>query len=99
MQHVGNIFAVKFIPYHNEAVVSGAADGQVRSTSLQQSTADAPLDVFHCHRGMVHDITVDALNPLVFLTAGSEGCVRQFDLREGHRCGRAACPMRNCCGG
>ena len=98
-QHVGNIFATKFLPYYNDVVASGAADGQVcadgvsararfapaaalaqvRTTSLETG---APLNVFNCHRGMVHDLALDPSAPLVLLSAGSEGCVRQIDLRE-----------------
>ena len=45
-----------------------------------------PLSTFRCHRSRVKKLAMDPLRREVFLSASEDGSVRQFDLRQHHRC-------------
>ncbi|XP_033636090.1 WD and tetratricopeptide repeats protein 1-like [Asterias rubens] len=82
--HHGNIFSLKFLPNANDAtLVTGAADCKVRVHSLaNQETTHA----FSCHAGRVKRLATAPNVPYMFWSAGEDGTVRQFDLREPHTC-------------
>ena len=77
--HTGNIFCGKFVPCaNNSLIVSCALDGCVRLTDVQRH-------VVHCivrYEQRVHKVAFLPQSPNVFLTAGSDGTVRLFDLRR-----------------
>jgi WD and tetratricopeptide repeats protein 1 len=88
--HRGNIFGVQFMPESNCSVLAtGAMDSQVRVHVLDNTSAsNARTTVYTCHSDRVKDLAVERGNASLFWSAGEDGTVRQFDLRESHRCAR-----------
>eukprot|EP01012_Entosiphon_sulcatum_P011329 TRINITY_DN16848_c0_g1_i2.p1 TRINITY_DN16848_c0_g1~~TRINITY_DN16848_c0_g1_i2.p1 ORF type:complete len:470 (+),score=69.40 TRINITY_DN16848_c0_g1_i2:320-1729(+) len=76
--HTGNIFCGIFVPEtQNCNVVSCAMDGAIRLTDVQRGLAHAVAKFDR----RVHKLAFLPYSSTVFLSAGSDGTVRLFDLR------------------
>eukprot|EP00742_Colponemidia_sp_Colp-10_P013510 GILJ01015260.1.p1 GENE.GILJ01015260.1~~GILJ01015260.1.p1 ORF type:complete len:668 (+),score=76.71 GILJ01015260.1:63-2006(+) len=85
--HAANIFGIKFLPESGDSViVSGAWDQQVCLHRLQQGSSEPHISNYHCHAARVKEVAVEAGNPCLFWSAGEDGTVRQFDIRQPHIC-------------
>ncbi|GAU88282.1 hypothetical protein RvY_01014 [Ramazzottius varieornatus] len=87
--HTGNIFGVKFLPGSaDNIVISAAADGTVRVFDVNYQEM---LYCFSCHVNRVKRVAVSPDSPSVFWSAGEDGLVIQYDLREPKRCDANTC--------
>ncbi|XP_075440757.1 WD and tetratricopeptide repeats protein 1-like [Ascaphus truei] len=78
--HTANIFSVKFLPHSNGRIlITGAADAKVH---VHDVTARETLHVFSDHTNRVKRIATAPLWPNTFWSAGEDGLIRQYDLRE-----------------
>lgn len=83
--HHGNIFSVKFIPDSGDRLVSTcAADGQVKviDTIYQRNL----LDCRECHSSRVKRLVTHSAEPHLLWSAGEDGLIMQYDIREKHIC-------------
>ncbi|XP_044738260.1 WD and tetratricopeptide repeats protein 1-like isoform X3 [Chrysoperla carnea] len=90
-RHIGNIFSVKFLPRTNcSQIVTGAGDTFVTVMNVEhgvsKSSKATPLLHCRCHGGRVKRIATAPDLPDIFWSAGEDGLVLQFDLREPHTC-------------
>ncbi|XP_011200013.2 WD and tetratricopeptide repeats protein 1 [Bactrocera dorsalis] len=84
-KHSGNIFSVKFLPRHNDALIATAAADR----SIYVFDVNRPNDAIlscTCHVGRVKRLATAPDSPFVFWSAGEEGSILQLDTREQHRC-------------
>ncbi|KAL1505526.1 hypothetical protein ABEB36_005071 [Hypothenemus hampei] len=81
--HMGNIFSVKFLGTNNSIVATAAGDGRVTAQSIDGTQI---LDCHHCHSNRVKRLANSPLESTVFWSAGEDGRVLQYDLRESHDC-------------
>ncbi|XP_055338801.1 WD and tetratricopeptide repeats protein 1-like [Paramacrobiotus metropolitanus] len=87
--HLGNIFGVKFLPDGSDRMVlSCAADMTVR---VHDMNFEEVLHVFSCHVSRVKRLATSLDSPSVFWSAGEDGLVLQYDLREPRRCDQHSC--------
>ncbi|XP_032828787.1 WD and tetratricopeptide repeats protein 1 isoform X1 [Petromyzon marinus] len=78
--HTANIFSVKFLPHSGDRlVVTGAADFKVH---VHDVVSKETLHIFDKHTNRVKRIATAASTPHMFWSAGEDGTIRQFDLRE-----------------
>lgn len=85
--HIGNIFTVKFLGGNNDPlIVTGAGDCHVVVQSVDQEPGDLPLLNCSCHAGRVKRIATPPDQPQLFWSAGEDGLIMQYDLREPHHC-------------
>ncbi|GLV31906.1 adipose [Carabus blaptoides fortunei] len=85
--HIGNIFSVKFLGGNNDPlIVTGAGDCHVVVQSVIQEPGDLPILNCSCHAGRVKRITTPPDQPQLFWSAGEDGLIMQYDLREPHQC-------------
>ena len=76
-RHQHNIFCVQFARHDNGVVLSGAADGTIRSHRL-----DSPGEqVLLRSDNIVHMFLVDQHNPVVVYSAEESGLISRVDLR------------------
>lgn len=84
--HRGNIFSVKFIPKsNNSTIVTGAADAKLFLFDINRNN-QSPTWSCHCHSFRVKRLATAPENPFLFWSAGEDGYVFQFDLRQPHVC-------------
>ncbi|CAD7011588.1 WD and tetratricopeptide repeats protein 1 [Ceratitis capitata] len=84
-KHCGNIFSVKFLPRHNDALIAtGAADRSIYVFDINRPN-DAILSC-SCHVGRVKRLATAPDSPFVFWSAGEDGSILQLDTRDQHRC-------------
>lgn len=77
--HLNNIFGVRFLPHsNNEWLASGAMDGQVRVTHVNETT----YKDWDCHKAYVKTVEVDHNDRNVVISASEDATVREFDVRE-----------------
>lgn len=82
--HQGNIFSVKFLPGSNSQILAScAADGKVRVHDLTSSEIILSCS---CHDSRVKRLVTAPGLPSMFWSAGEDGKILQFDLREPHHC-------------
>ncbi|KAG9510632.1 WD and tetratricopeptide repeats protein 1 [Fragariocoptes setiger] len=82
--HTGNIFSVKFLPHSNDTIIAtGAGDRLVKV--FDTSVNDTLLDC-SCHAGRVKRIATVAESHFLLWSAGEDGKILQFDLRQPHVC-------------
>jgi len=87
--HQANIFSAMFLPASGDRrVVSCDAEGLVCLVDVENPDASS---TFQCQTHMAHQVLVDEDNPSVFLTAGEDGQVRQYDLRIKTSCECTGC--------
>uniref|UniRef100_A0A8C4QMH6 WD and tetratricopeptide repeats 1 n=1 Tax=Eptatretus burgeri TaxID=7764 RepID=A0A8C4QMH6_EPTBU len=78
--HTANIFSVKFLPHSGDRLlITGAADYKVH---VHDVTVKEILHIFDKHTNRVKRIATATTVPHMFWSAGEDGTVRQFDLRE-----------------
>ncbi|KAG8451258.1 hypothetical protein GDO86_003475 [Hymenochirus boettgeri] len=78
--HTANIFSVKFLPHSGDRIlVTGAADAKIH---VHDITTRETLHVFSEHTNRVKRIATAPLWPNTFWSAGEDGLIRQYDLRE-----------------
>eukprot|EP01006_Ploeotia_vitrea_P042614 TRINITY_DN66639_c3_g9_i3.p1 TRINITY_DN66639_c3_g9~~TRINITY_DN66639_c3_g9_i3.p1 ORF type:complete len:388 (+),score=29.94 TRINITY_DN66639_c3_g9_i3:25-1188(+) len=76
--HTGNIFCGKFVPHHgNRNVVSCAMDGNIRVSDVERGFTSLIANFPR----RVHKLQFLPTASDIFLSAGSDGTVRYFDLR------------------
>lgn len=84
--HKQNIFQTKFIENGTNAngmnIVTTARDGEVRMIRVRPSGGETTSRVLYSHRKPVNKIAMSDMNPSEILTAGEDGSVMRFDLRE-----------------
>ncbi|CAG9768911.1 unnamed protein product [Ceutorhynchus assimilis] len=80
--HFGNIFSVKFLGINNSLIATAAGDCRV----LVQSITDSTILECNCHKHRVKRLATSPLEPVLFWSAGEDGLVMQYDLRESHDC-------------
>lgn len=80
--HIGNIFSVKFLGTNNSIIATAAGDCRV----LVQSIQDALILDCNCHKNRVKRLATSPIEPTLFWSAGEDGLVMQYDLREQHEC-------------
>ncbi|XP_067628800.1 WD and tetratricopeptide repeats protein 1 [Eurosta solidaginis] len=84
-KHSGNIFSVKFLPRHNNALIAtAAADRYIYVFDVNRHN-EAILSC-SCHVARVKRLATAPDSPFVFWSAGEDGGVLQLDTREQHRC-------------
>ncbi|EPX72411.1 WD repeat protein [Schizosaccharomyces octosporus yFS286] len=91
--HLHNIFSVKFLPHSDSRkVMSASGDNLVKlfDVELGNSTEvnkgiETQLRCWNCHSDSVKRI-IPCDDGSTFLTCSEDGTVRQFDIREPHRC-------------
>ncbi|XP_066150426.1 WD and tetratricopeptide repeats protein 1-like [Euwallacea fornicatus] len=81
--HFGNIFSVKFLGTNNSIIATAAGDCKVYVQTIE---GEQLLDC-SCHKNRVKRLASSPLDPTVFWSAGEDGRVMQYDLREPHDCG------------
>ncbi|XP_055378898.1 WD and tetratricopeptide repeats protein 1 [Condylostylus longicornis] len=85
--HKGNIFSVKFLPKtNNNLIVSGAADKSIFVFDLNRRNNEVPIWSCQCHWSRVKRLATAPDIPFNFWSAGEDGNILQFDIREPHRC-------------
>ncbi|XP_018100480.1 WD and tetratricopeptide repeats 1 L homeolog isoform X2 [Xenopus laevis] len=78
--HTANIFSVKFLPHSGDRIlITGAADAKIH---VHDITSRETLHVFSEHTNRVKRIATAPLWPNTFWSAGEDGLIRQYDLRE-----------------
>eukprot|EP00371_Babesia_bovis_P001835 XP_001610482.1 WD domain, G-beta repeat containing protein [Babesia bovis T2Bo] len=82
--HTGNIFGVAFLD-RGFRIATGARDSKVCINDVHHRRS---ISCYSCHRGSVKQILNDHRSDFVFYSAGYDGTVRQFDVREHHHCER-----------
>lgn len=83
--HSGNIFSVKFMPDTcDTSIATCASDGAVRVTDCL--TNQSLLACKSCHEDRVKRLAVHPNQPNLVWSAGEDGCVMQYDLRQPHIC-------------
>ncbi|XP_970829.1 WD and tetratricopeptide repeats protein 1 isoform X1 [Tribolium castaneum] len=84
--HIGNIFSVKFLADEN-VIATAAGDCRVVVQSVSGALdKSAPLLDCACHIGRVKRLATAPDQPTLFWSAGEDGLVVQYDLREPHEC-------------
>jgi WD repeat-containing protein 42A len=79
-RHQHNIFAAAFCRHDSSQLLSGAADGTVRLSSLNSiSTSDSPLLQ---SENIVHTLILDVESPHVVYVAEEAGYVSRIDMRS-----------------
>ncbi|OQV21610.1 WD and tetratricopeptide repeats protein 1 [Hypsibius exemplaris] len=87
--HTGNIFGVKFLPCSSDnLIISCSADGTVRLHDLNFSETTY---IFTCHVNRAKRVVTAPDSPFLFWSAGEDGLVIQYDLREPKRCDEHSC--------
>ena len=82
--HQGNIFSVKFLPNSRDSIIaSGAADSKVLVHDVESRETTM---VCCCHLGRVKRLAVAPNVPNMFWSAGEDGLVLQYDIRQPHHC-------------
>lgn len=80
--HIGNIFSTKFLPNsNNNLIASAAADKYIYVTDVNKKIS---IWSCSCHTERVKRLATAPDNAFVFWSAGEDGCVFQFDIRESH---------------
>ncbi|XP_053310451.1 WD and tetratricopeptide repeats protein 1 isoform X2 [Spea bombifrons] len=78
--HTANIFSVKFLPHSDDRIlITGAADAKVH---VHDVNSRETLHVFSEHTNRVKRIATAPMWPNTFWSAGEDGLIRQYDLRE-----------------
>lgn len=87
---VWNIFCrVKFLPGSSDNVLlSCAADSTVRMHDVNYADT---VKVFPCHVNRAKRLAVSLDSPSIFWSAGEDGLILQYDLREPSRCDSHHC--------
>ncbi|XP_030761944.1 WD and tetratricopeptide repeats protein 1 isoform X2 [Sitophilus oryzae] len=80
--HIGNIFSVKFLDTNNTIIATAAGDCRV----IVQSVRGTSILDCRCHTNRVKRLATSPEEPSLFWSAGEDGMVLQFDLREQHEC-------------
>ncbi|XP_060523849.1 WD and tetratricopeptide repeats protein 1-like isoform X2 [Cylas formicarius] len=80
--HIGNIFSVKFLGSVSNLIATAAGDCRV----LVQSIETVEILDCVCHVNRVKRLATSPEEPNLFWSAGEDGLVMQFDLREQHEC-------------
>ncbi|KAL9916906.1 WD and tetratricopeptide repeats protein 1 isoform X1 [Glossina fuscipes] len=84
-KHYGNMFSVKFLPKHNDALIAtAAADKSVMLFDINSS--QEAIYTCHCHGARVKRLATAPDSPYVFWSAGEDGVILQLDHREKHTC-------------
>ena len=84
-KHRGNIFSVKFMPNSEDTeVATCASDCEVRVTDIYGRTI---MHCDKCHIDRVKRLAVHPEEPHLVWSAGEDGYILQYDVRESHKCG------------
>lgn len=87
--HVANIFGVSFLPFSQDRkIVSGAMDGKV---ILHDIEYPENRKIYTCHSNRVKYVETHPSEPNLFWSASEDSSIRQFDIREHHRCSSVSC--------
>lgn len=85
--HIGNIFSVKFLGNNNSIIATAAGDCKVIVQNVEQAVQKhPPLLQCSCHMGRVKRLVTSPEQPMMFWSAGEDGLVLQYDMREPHEC-------------
>lgn len=87
-KHIGNIFSVKFVSDDN-MIATCAGDCRVIVQSIEDTGKQAIMDC-SCHAARVKRLATAPDCPTLFWSAGEDGLVIQYDLREPHECTKNA---------
>ncbi|KAL5285981.1 WDTC1 family protein [Megaselia abdita] len=80
--HTGNIFSTKFLPNSNNTLIAtAAADKYIYVTDVNKKSS---IWNCSCHTERVKRLATAPDNPFIFWSAGEDGFVFQFDIRESH---------------
>lgn len=85
--HRQNVFQTKFVENGLNAngfnIVTSARDGDVRYVEIQPDGGVSARFLYSHARKSVNKVAMSSLSPFEFLSAGEDGCVKQYDLRTG----------------
>ncbi|XP_045467940.1 WD and tetratricopeptide repeats protein 1-like isoform X1 [Harmonia axyridis] len=85
--HVGNIFSVKFLDSNDSIIATAAGDCKVIVQNVHEAVSkEVPLLQCSCHIGRVKRLATCPDQPMLFWSAGEDGLVLQYDMREPHDC-------------
>lgn len=83
--HEKNIFSVKFIPNSSDTLIATCAgDGSVKLTNI--ITNENVMDCKSCHLDRVKRLVTHPHEPHLIWSAGEDGYIMQYDIREEHSC-------------
>ncbi|KAK9874970.1 hypothetical protein WA026_005786 [Henosepilachna vigintioctopunctata] len=85
--HIGNIFSVKFLDTNDSIIATAAGDCKVIVQNVSEAVSKgAPLLQCSCHIGRVKRLATCPDQSMLFWSAGEDGLVLQYDMRERHEC-------------
>lgn len=82
--HDDNVFQARIMPFSDDrTIISCAADGQVRQAVILE-TGVIDTKRLAQHRGRVHKLAIEPGSSRLFMSAGEDGAICHFDLRDGN---------------
>eukprot|EP01031_Cornospumella_fuschlensis_P041757 gene41757-50963_t len=81
-KHRGNIFCVAPKPDDHEVIITGAADGTIRTSYLHSRHGGNTL---HTSDDFIHKVHFDHENPSILYSAEECGHIHRWDLRSGKK--------------
>lgn len=85
--HTGNIFSVKFMPNSCDSLIATCAyDHEVRLIDCVSN--ELRLNCANCHQDRVKRLATHPNEPNLLWSAGEDGYIMQYDIREKHTCSR-----------
>ncbi len=92
-QHDDNIFSSSWLPSGSDSsgtsttIATCSRDGLVGLFRLRPDTAVPMLgQMYSCHHDSAMRIATDTCDPNLFFSCSRDGAIRQFDIRQQHRC-------------
>lgn len=86
--HEGNIFSLKFMPDSGDTLMATCGgDNQVKLINIL--SGENYMNCKHCHQDRVKRVAVHHREPNLIWSAGEDGYIMEFDIREGHNCSQS----------
>lgn len=73
--HHGNVFSVKFMPYQESLIATGAADCAIYVFDINTPSQETPIWKCKCHDGRVKRLATVPDNPSLLWSSGEDGNV------------------------
>lgn len=92
--HEGNIFSVKFMPESGDILMATCGgDNQVKLINIL--TGENYLNCKHCHQDRVKRLAVHHREPNLIWSAGEDGYIMEYDIRDVHNCSQSSARPKN----